>query len=172
MVVDAIGDGDGQRREHALRGEPAEGLGLDVAQVLAAVVEVRVELEAVELEVDLDAATQPSQGRHEPVVLGDPDAVRVEDDPRDVALRGRLDDLEDLGVDRRLAARQHQDVDPAALALDRRVERRRRCGSRANRPMPGAAAAKQVGHSRLQFSVMSSSRTQECWVWRSPRPSA
>ena len=73
MVVDALGDGHGQRREDALRGESPEGLGLDVAQVLAAMEEVRVELEAVELEIDLDPAAQPAERRHEPVVLGDPD---------------------------------------------------------------------------------------------------
>ena len=71
MVVDALGDRDGERREDPLRGEPAERLGLDVAQVLAAVIEVRLELEAVELEIDLDPAAEPAQGGEEPVVLRD-----------------------------------------------------------------------------------------------------
>jgi len=74
-------------------------------------------------------------------------------------------------MNRRFAAGQHQRVDLAALAGDRRVERRQQVVERACLLMPGPLAAKQVGHSRLQVSVTSSRRMHECWVWRSPRPS-
>ena len=63
---------------------------LHLAQVLAAVVEVRLELEAVELEVDLDPVAQPCERGEEPVVARDPDAVRVEQHAGDLALDGGL----------------------------------------------------------------------------------
>ena len=83
------------------------------------------ELEAVELEVDLDPPPQPSESREEAVVLRDPDAVRVQDHPGDRPFRGRLDDLEHLGMDGRFPAGEHEDVDPPALA---------RCGGWAVKP--------------------------------------
>ena len=84
--------------------------------------QVRLLAEAIELEVDLDPVAHSSELGHEPIVPGDPDAVRVEDDPGDVPFGGRPDDLDDLGVDRRLAAGQHQRIDLPAFAGDRRVE--------------------------------------------------
>ena len=84
---------------------------------------MRFQLEPIELEVDLDPSAESCKAGQEPVVARDPDAIRVEDDPRDLALGRRIDDLEDLRVDGRLAAAEHQDVHPPALAHDRRVER-------------------------------------------------
>ena len=123
VVVDALGDGHRERREDPLAGEPADRLGLHLAEVLAPVVEVGLELEPVELQVDLDPIAQPRQFGQELVVARDPDAIRVEDHARDVPLGRGRDDLGDLGMHRRLPAGQHQRVDPAALALDRGVER-------------------------------------------------
>src|SRR5262249_42118780 len=79
--------------------------------------------EPVELEVHLHAIPEPAERGHEAVIAGDSDAVRVQDDPGDRTLGRRLDDLEQLWMHRRLATREHQDVDLAALSLDRGVQR-------------------------------------------------
>lgn len=61
-------------------------------------------VEAVELEVDVD----PERGERgrEARVAREPDAVGVEHDERDLACLRRGEHVEDLGMDRRLAARQ------------------------------------------------------------------
>ena len=123
VVVDPVGNDHRERREDARIGQALDGSRLHLPQVLAAVEQVRLELEAVELEVDLDAVAKPMQGVEEPVVLRDADAIRVEQHARHAPLDGGLDDLDDLRVHRRLAAGEHQHVDLAALALDRGVER-------------------------------------------------
>src|SRR5687768_16921764 len=119
VVVDALGDHHGEGGEDARLGQAGDGRRLHFAQVLAAVVDVRLQVEPIELEVDLDAVAKVVQRGQEPVAAGDADAVRVEQHSGHVALDGCLDDLDDLRMNGRLAAGQHENIDLAALALDR-----------------------------------------------------
>src|SRR5205085_5728602 len=95
---------------------------LDVAQVGAAVVAMRLEPEAIKLQVDLDPVAPLREELEQRVVARDLDAVRVEQDADDVAVDGRGEDLAKLGVNGRLAAADHQDVDAPVLALEAPVE--------------------------------------------------
>ena len=123
VVVHTFRDGHCQRGEDPLSGEAPDCLRLHLAEILAAMEQMGVQAESVELEVDLDTIAHAFQLGQELVVAGDPDPVGVQDDTSDLALHSRLEDLGDLRVDRRLPAREHQRVDAAALALDRGVER-------------------------------------------------
>src|SRR5260370_23374292 len=79
-------------------------------------------LEAVELEVDLDPVAVPFQELQQLVRAGDLDAVRVDENPDDVPLHHPLEQREQLGMHRRLTARDHQDVEPPALPLEPPVD--------------------------------------------------
>ena len=117
-VVHALCDGHGKGREDVPIGQATDGLRLHRTEVLAAMVERRFELEAVELEVDLEPSAEAPQGVGKRIVLDDPDAVRVQHHARHVPFRRRRDDLEDLRMDRRFATGEHQHVDPPAFAGD------------------------------------------------------
>jgi hypothetical protein len=97
-------DRSGQRDADAGGGAAVKRRLLDRLQTPAADREVGGIVEAVELEVDMDPE-RGERGREAPVAR-EPDAVGVEHHERDLAsLRGRQH-VEDLRVDRRLAARQ------------------------------------------------------------------
>ena len=109
--------------------------------------------EPVELEVDLDPVPESSKRGQEAVVARDPDPVRVEDHPGDLSLGRRLDDLEDLRVHGRLAAREHEDVDPPSLAGDRRVERPQ--DVRQARELPHARSGRGKAGGAVEVAVLS-----------------
>ena len=121
-----------------------------------------LQLEPVELQVDLDPLPEAGEFGQEPVVTRDPDAVRVEDDARHVSVGGRPDDLGDLRMDRRLAAGQHQRVDPPALARDRRVERPEDVREAGMAIDPGAAVRK--ARRAMQIAVLGDVDEQDAAV--------
>src|SRR5438034_7124405 len=83
---------------------------------------MRLRLEAVELEVDLDPVAVPFQELQQLVRAGDLDAVRVDENPDDVPLHHPLEQREQLRMHCRLTARDHQDVEPPALPLEPPVD--------------------------------------------------
>ena len=95
---------------------------MDAPQIRAPVVAVRLAPEAVELQVHLDALPVLFEKRHQRRVLRDPDAVRVDEHADDVAGERALDDGLELRVDRRLAAAEHEHVQPTVLARQPLVE--------------------------------------------------
>jgi hypothetical protein len=92
---------------------------LESAQVTAAYRQVRRLLEPVELQIDVRA--QRRKFGDEPRILGEPDPVRVDHHPADPALLGHRHELDDVGVDRWLAARE-LDYLRAALGGNEGVE--------------------------------------------------
>ena len=173
VVVHALRHGHRERGEDPRVGQAPDRGVLDGAQVLAAVPEVRRLAEAVELEVDLDPVAELRELGEEAVVAGDTDAVRVEDDPRDVALGRRPDDLERSpgGLSARRPTASGRRPCPPSRAIAASSERRM-CGqpARGGRPR-GRWPRSRSGIARLQFSVTSIRTMQLCCVWRSPRPS-
>src|SRR5205809_1726566 len=76
----------------------------------------RFRLEAVELQIDLDAVVVTGEEVKQLVAARDLDAVRVDEDADDVPLEHALQQLEQPGVHRGLAPADHQHVQPAVLA--------------------------------------------------------
>ena len=74
----------------------------------------------IELQIDLEARLEGRQGLHEIRLLGDPHAVGVEHHMADRPALGRGDDLENLRMDRRLAAGELQQIG-LAFAGDQRI---------------------------------------------------
>ena len=117
VVVDAHRDRHRQRREDPGVRQRLHGLGLDPSQVRTAVVAVPLEVEAVVLQVDLDAVAVPSEGlQHAGLAPGDRQAVGVDQHPHDVAFQQPVEQLAEPRVQRRLAAGQHDHVQPPVLA--------------------------------------------------------
>ena len=83
---------------------------------------VRLEAKSVELKVGLDARVVLLEKGEEPVVAGDLNPVGIDDDSLNVALEELLDERHQLGMDRRLAAAEHEDVEPPVLAREARVD--------------------------------------------------
>jgi hypothetical protein len=104
VLVHALLDSAYERHRQALVGTPRERALLVGAQVLAADREVRLELEAVELQVDV--RLQPPELARELGVARDPDPVRVQHHDANPLPAGELDEVEDLRVDRRFAPRE------------------------------------------------------------------
>ena len=138
VLVDPALDRGGQRDADPGGGAVVERRLLDRLQAPAANREMGGIVEAVELEVDVN----PERGERgrEARVAREPDAVGVEHHQRDSArLRGGQH-VEDLGMDRRLAARQLHRFG-LALRGDERVQHRLDLRERervAVRLMPGA----------------------------------
>ncbi len=104
VLVDALLDrGDERHRQPQLGGAVERPL-LVGAEVLAADREVRLALEAVELQVQMRA--QLGELLAEAAVAREPDPVRVQHHRADSLRLGERDHLEDLRMDRRLAARE------------------------------------------------------------------
>jgi hypothetical protein len=91
------------------------GALLESTQVGAAMVHGAGRVEPVELQVDLDPLAVPAQQREQRVVAGQLDPVGVEQDPHDGASHERVEQLGQLRVQGRLAAGEHEHVEPAAL---------------------------------------------------------
>jgi hypothetical protein len=109
---------DQQRRQAGL-GAPFQRLGLRGPQVPAPQRQVGRLLQAVELQVDPD--TQLGEGGAEPAVARKADAVGVEHHVADALVAGQRAELEDLRVDRRLPAGEHDHLG-LALGRDERVQ--------------------------------------------------
>jgi hypothetical protein len=91
---------------------------------------VGLDPEAVELQVDLDALAVALQVGEQLVVLGDLDAVGIEQDAADLPLQHGVEQRPELRVDGRLAARQHQHVQAPVLTRQPRVEARQHLAHR------------------------------------------
>ena len=158
--------GHRQRGEDPGAGEPLDrAVLLERAQVGAAVVAGGVGAQAVVLQVDLDPLAVPGEQGEQRVVAGDPDAVGVHQDPDDGPRGELVEQLGEVGVERRLAAAEHErrrsGRSPGTAGC------RRWPGPRSSGTTPvraGEDSAKQVGQRRLQWSMTSSSRMQVCWV--------
>ena len=107
-------------------------LPADAGEVGAAQVLVDGGPQRIELQIDLEARLEGRQPLHEIRLLGDADAVGVEHDVADGPPLGRRDDLDDLRVDGRLAARELQEVG-LAFAGDQRIHHALDLGQRAMR---------------------------------------
>jgi hypothetical protein len=94
---------------------------LVVGERLAADRDLRRLVESVELQVDVNA--ELGEGEGEARIASQPDAVGVEHHQRDSAFARGREHLEDLGVDRGLAARELHRLG-LALGANERVEHR------------------------------------------------
>ena len=95
VVVDAERDGHRQRGEDARGGQAVHGELLQAHQIAAAVRSVGAGLAAVVLQVHLDLVAMVGEPRQQDVVLGDLDAVGVQQDPID---RPGCDLVQDLAA--------------------------------------------------------------------------
>ena len=118
VVVHALLDRDDERRGHAEPVEALERLLADAPQIGAAQIHQRVALERVELEVQLEVRHVARQPHRELLVLRDPDAVRVDHQVPDRPRLCAIEHLEELRMDRRLAAGNLHDVGMALVAHD------------------------------------------------------
>ena len=157
VVVDAQRCGHREGGEDTRGGQPLDRALLEPPDVGAPVVGRRRGRLAVVLEVDLDPlAVSPQQGK-EIVVLGDGEAVGVDQHPHDRPRGDRVEELGEPRVERRLAAAEHEHVDPAVLAgepgVDRRqhlLQRRHRCECRRGLGEAGRALEVAVVEQVLQ----------------------
>ncbi|GAA3122168.1 hypothetical protein GCM10020001_048200 [Nonomuraea salmonea] len=121
-VVHPERGGHDQRGEDLALRQPAYGVRLDPRQVAAAMVPGRLGRRAVVLEVDLHPFPVLGEQVEQGVVLGDEHAVGVDEDAGDRA-GGQLGEQGlELGVQRGLAAAEHEDVELAVLALEPLVD--------------------------------------------------
>ena len=133
VVVDAEGRSHGESGEDARFREALDGALLETTDVGAAVVLGGLRALPVVLEVHLHALAMALERRDELVVLRDAQPVRVQQDPHDGAGHEMLEQLLEPRVQRRLAAAQHQDVEPAVLALEAGIHRCEHRGERCDR---------------------------------------
>ena len=93
----------------------------DLSQIRAAQIDQRVAFERVELEIDLEPALVLGEPRHELLFAGDTQAVGVDHDMADRAGAHRIEDREEVGMQRWLAAGDLHQV-RLAFARDQRVQ--------------------------------------------------
>src|SRR5579862_858654 len=118
-LVGVVGrDSHREGRENAALGESCDDRRLYGAQVGAAQIALRIFTLAVVLQVDLDAVAVRGDEIEEGILVCQADAVGIDDHARDGEGAERLDRFANLRMHRRLAAAEHDDVEPAVLALD------------------------------------------------------
>jgi hypothetical protein len=122
VIVHTEGCRHRERGEHTSFAQPCHRTLLHCRKVGIAMVQVRCASEAVELQIDLDPLVIGAQGFEQHVVTCDLDAVGVDDDPCDRAGDDLIEQLDELRMDCRLSAGQHQDIDPSALSGEALVD--------------------------------------------------
>ncbi len=142
----------------------------DAAQIRAAQVHQRLALERIELQIDLEPALALGQPRDEIRLARDAQPVGVDHHVADRPRPHRIEDGEQIGMQRRLAAGDLHQVG-LAFAGDQGIEhpldgRERKLLARA----PARNSAKQTGQVRLQCSLISISARQECCSWSGQSP--
>ncbi|GMO61228.1 hypothetical protein BwSG20_16410 [Bradyrhizobium ottawaense] len=128
-IVDAALDGRDQRGRHAVMLEIFQRLLADFSQIRAAQVDQRVALQRIELEIDLQPAPVLGEPRHEILFAGDAQAVGVDHDVPDRAGAHRVQDREEIRMQRRFAAGDLHEIG-LALACDQRVQHLLDCRER------------------------------------------
>ena len=118
VVVEPLLERDDQRGRDPVLVEVLERPVADLDQVGAAHRLLGRGVERVELEVHLEARHVPGEPPRELGVIGDPHAVGVDHQVLDRPLARQVEDLEELGVDRRLAAGDLHDVRPSLVPHD------------------------------------------------------
>ncbi len=93
----------------------------DLAQIRAAQVDQRIALQRIELEIDLQPALVLGEPRHEILLASDAQAIGVDHDMADRAGAHRVQDREEVRMQRRLAAGDLHEV-RLAFAGDQRVQ--------------------------------------------------
>ena len=123
VVVDALLHDADERRGDPFPLEIGQRILAHAPQVGAAEIFQRRALARIELQIDLEAGLQLGEPRHEILVARDAHAVRVQHDVADRLRLRELQDLEDLRMDRGLAAADLHEIGQA-LALDERLQHR------------------------------------------------
>ena len=123
VVVDPERRRHGEGREDAPGRQPVDGVVLEPADVGTAVVRRGLGGVPVVLQVDLEPLAVLGQQVEQGVVAGDQQPVGVEEDADDGAAGHLVEQLGEVGVERRLAAGEHEYVDPSVLAGEPGVDR-------------------------------------------------
>lgn len=115
-------DGHYQRDGNAVCRKLPDGVQFHLEQIPASDLFIDLRFQAVELQIDFEAAIKRGQFLNESLVLGQADAVRVQHDIVHVLCPDHAYDADDFRMQGRFAAADLDDLGPSAFRLDQEID--------------------------------------------------